>query len=194
MHATSPLPDDTAVRYLIDPSQSSFVVQVFATGLLSAFAHSPKIAIRDFTGEVSFAQGENPLAGAHLSLHIRAESLEVMDDVSTKDRDEIHRRMSEEVLATDEYPEIAYECDRVSATGGGERYQVALAGELTLHGVTKAMPVSAVVSWNGTLLRARGEFTLRQSEYGIAAISAAAGTIRVKDEIKCSFDIVARRQ
>ena len=39
-----------------------------------------------------------------------------------------------------------------------------------------------------------GDFALRQSDFGIALVSAAAGTIRVKDEVKCTFDILARRQ
>ena len=56
------------------------------------------------------------------------------------------------------------------------------------------MPVSARVSVNGSSLRATGEFALRQSDFGIAPVSAAAGTIRVKDEVKCAFDILALRQ
>jgi hypothetical protein len=34
-----------------DARASQFTVQVFAGGLLSAFGHSPTIAIRDFSGE-----------------------------------------------------------------------------------------------------------------------------------------------
>ena len=38
-------------RYTIDSEMSKFTVRVFATGMFSAFGHSPTIAIRDFTGE-----------------------------------------------------------------------------------------------------------------------------------------------
>jgi hypothetical protein len=31
-------------------------------------------------------------------------------------------------------------------------------------------------------------------KYGIAPVTAAAGAIRIKDEVKCTFDIVARKQ
>ncbi len=46
--------------------------------------HSPTIAIRDFTGEVNF----DPAAPeqASLRMQIRADSLEVTDDISGKDR------------------------------------------------------------------------------------------------------------
>ncbi|HTW30685.1 MAG TPA: YceI family protein [Candidatus Sulfotelmatobacter sp.] len=194
MHATVPLTEDATVRHIIDPKQSNFVIQVFATGLLSAFGHDPRIAVRDFYGNVDFTPGAGSLAGARLSLGIHAESLEVLDDISEKDRREIDRRIRQEVLETDQFPAITYECPRVTGSGSGDRYWAALNGDLTLHGVTRSMPVSARVTVNGDSLRAAGEFTLRQSDYRIAPVSAAAGTIRVKDEVKCTFDIVAHKQ
>jgi polyisoprenoid-binding protein YceI len=194
VHATRPLPEGDTVRYVIDAKGSTFVAQVFATGLLSAFGHSPKVAIRNYQGEVSFTQAVSTLEGARVNITIQADSLEVADDVSEKDRQEIHRKMCEEVLETDRFPEIVYECSRVSASGSGDRYWVALNGELTLHGVTKALPVSARVVINGDSVRATGEFSVRQSDYEITPVSAAAGTVKVKDEVKCSFDIVARKQ
>jgi polyisoprenoid-binding protein YceI len=194
VHATAPLPEDATVRHVIDPSQSTFTVQVFATGLLSAFGHNPRIVIREFRGNVNFAAGANPLAGARLSLHIQSNSLEVLDSVNEKDRDEINRRMRMEVLEADSFPDIEYDCSRVTASGVGDRYWVVLKGDLTLHGWTKPLPVSARVTVNGQSLRAVGEFAVRQTDFGIAPVAAVAGTIRVKDELKCSFDIVARRQ
>ncbi len=194
MHATAPLTEDATVHHKIDAKESTLVVQVFASGLLSAFAHSPKIAIRNFDGTVDFAVGATPLAGARMLLRIQAGSLEVTDDISAKDREEIHRRMRQEVLETESFPEIVYECSKVTGSGGNDRYWVALKGELTMRGITRPVPVSAKVSLNGNSLRATGEFTLRQSDFQIPPVTAAAGTIRVKDEVKCTFDILARRQ
>jgi polyisoprenoid-binding protein YceI len=118
----------------------------------------------------------------------------VVDDVSEKDRQEIHNRISHEVLETDGFPEIIYECMRVTASGGGDRYWAALNGDLTLHGVTRSLPLSARVIINGDSLRALGEFSLKQSDFEIVPVTAAAGTVRVKDELKFTFDIVARKQ
>lgn len=185
--------EDDIVRYVIDAKGSTFVVQAFATGLLSAFGHDPKIAIRDFAGDLSFTLTGLTLEDARLNLTIRADSLEVIDDISEKDRQEIHKKMCEEVLETDRYPEIVYQSSRVSASGSGDRYWVALNGELTLHGVTQAVPVSARVLINGISVRASGEFSIRQSDYGIAPVTAAAGAIKIKDEVKCRFEIVARK-
>lgn len=95
--------------------------------------------------------------------------------------------MRQEVLETALYPEIVYECSRVTASGGGDRYWEALNGELTLHGVTRSLPILARVSLDGNKLRALGEFKLQQKDYGIAPVPAAAGTIRVKDELRFTF-------
>lgn len=194
MPATGPLPEPTSARYLIDKKGSTFFIKAFSTGLLSAFGHDPKIAIRDFQGDASFTPAGGTLEAAHLNIRIQANSLEVVDDVSEKDRQEIQHRMYTEVLEMDRFPEIVYECSRVTASGTGDRYWVALKGELSLHGVTNTLPISARVALNGDQLWASGEFSLRQSDYDIAAVSAAGGAIRVKDELKCTFEIVARKQ
>jgi hypothetical protein len=44
------------------------------------------------------------------------------------------------------------------------------------------------------MLRASGEFTLSQSVYNIKPVSVAGGALKIKDELKFSFEIVARKQ
>jgi hypothetical protein len=41
-------------------------------------------------------------------------------------------------------------------------------------------------------LRAQGEFTLRLSDFNIRPISVAGGLLKLRDEVKLSFDIMAR--
>ena len=106
-------PQAIKVRYLIDPKGSTFTVRAFAIGMLSAFGHSPTIAIPDPQGEIQFAS--DTLEDASLRILIQAASLVVTDDISTKDREEIERRMHNEVLDADSFPEIIYECPRVSS-------------------------------------------------------------------------------
>ena len=82
------------------------------------------------------------------------------DDISDKDRKEIERRMHDEVLETDGFSEIIYECPRASSIQkmGEELFLVSMNGELSLHGVTRNQPVSARVTLKGDMLRAAGEF------------------------------------
>ena len=186
-------PQATTVRYSIDAKRSTFIVRGFATGMLSAFAHSPTIAITDFQGEVEWSS--SALEDASLRLVIQAASLNVTDDISDKDRREIEHKMHHEVLEADGFSEIIYECPRVSSIQklGEGLFTVVLNGELSLHGVTRTQPVSARVTLNGDTLRAAGDFSVRQSDYEIKPVSAAGGTVKLKDELKLSFNITARK-
>jgi polyisoprenoid-binding protein YceI len=192
--AANPLPVDDRIRFVIDPRKGSFTAQAFATGILSAFGHSPRIAIRDFAGEAQVAIAGMSIQEARLEIRVQANSLEVLDDMRDKDRKEIHRQMYDEVLEVDRFPEIVYECTRVSASGSGDNYWVALSGELTLHGVTRPLPISGKVVISGDSLRASGEFTVQQSDFEIAPVKVAGGALKLKDEVKCTFDITARKQ
>lgn len=187
-------PPATTIRYLIDAKGSTFTVRAFATGMLSAFGHSPTIAIPDFQGEVQFSS--STLEDASLRLVIQAASSTVTDDISNKDRREMERQMHDDVLEVDSYPEITYECPRVSSVQkiSEGSYSVSLDGELTLHGVTRSQPVAAKVTLKGDVLRANGDFSILQSDYEIRPVSAVGGTIKLKDELKLSFIISARRQ
>ena len=46
----------------------------------------------------------------------------------------------------------------------------------------------------GEMLRASGDFTLKQSDYQIKPVSVAGGALKMKDELKFSFEMVARKK
>lgn len=186
---------EIAVRqqYIADTKSSQFTAQVFAGGLLSAFGHSPTIAIRDFAAEAEVNLEE--IEKSSLKATIHAARLAVKDDISDKDRREIERTMQEEILESSSYPEIVYECSQIAATKNGEgQYSVTLNGDLTLHGVTRSLAVPARVVLDGDSLRAFGNFSLRQTDYELKLASVAGGVLKVKDEIKFSFNILARKK
>lgn len=181
------------LRYALDAGVSRFTVRAFASGMLSAFGHSPTFAIRQYSGEIQF-DPETP-QGASLRLTIKSASLEVADNISDKDRRDIETEMRERVLEIGKYPEIVYVGSRVTVNKASDgQYSVSLNGELSLHGVTRGQPVTAKVAVTGDMLRAFGECSLRQSDYNIRLVSAMGGGLKVKDEVKLSFDLVARKQ
>jgi polyisoprenoid-binding protein YceI len=184
---------EAATQFSINPGLSRFTARVFASGLLSSFGHNPNVAIRSYTGELSV----NPeqLQQASVRISIPAHSLEVADDMSQKDKSEIETRMKQEVLETQQYPQIAFESTQISPSSlGGNLYAVSVTGNLTMHGTTRAETIIAQVTLTGDTLRAYGEFTVRQSDYGMKLVSVAAGALKVKDEVKLNFDISARKQ
>lgn len=176
--------------FVVKPKDSRFTVQAFAEGLLSAFGHNPKLTAREIGGEVHFHR--NNLEQSSLKFFVKVDSLQVLDDVSGKDRSDIERMMKEEVLETSRFPEIQFHSTSVSANRIYEGfYRVKIDGELTVHGVTRPHSIDSQVRLMADGLRAEGESALRQSEFGIKRISVAGGTLKVKDEVKVSFLIVA---
>jgi polyisoprenoid-binding protein YceI len=184
-------PEISALHYTIDLAASRFTVRAFATGLLSGFGHNPVIRIRDFSGEVNFSPDN--LAASSVGITISAGSFEVQNDVNEKDRAEITRTMNDEVLEVKRFPEIAFESRQVSGMKFGESlYVLKIESDLFLHGVTRPQTISANVVPADDKLRAYGEFSIKQSDFKIRLVSVAGGTLKVKDELKLAFDIIAK--
>jgi polyisoprenoid-binding protein YceI len=183
----------TTDRYVIDGRSSRFTVRAFVTGLLSAMGHSPTIAVRDLSGELKFSPEK--LEAGSLKMIVKLSSLTVQDDISSKDLHEMERLMNQEVLETSKFPEVIYEAAAISVTKMADTlYSATLRGNLTLHGVSRSLPINTRVALLGSMLRASGDFSLNQTDYDIKPVSVAGGALKLKDELKFSFEIVARRQ
>jgi len=181
------------VRYSMDAAQSQFTVHAFASGLAAVVAHNPKFAIRAFSGEAQFIP--DTLRDASIRVRIKAASLELMDEVSEYDRGEIDRVMFNEVLEASRFPEIVYTSTQIAATRLSENlYATTIAGKLTLHGVTNELDFSAQVVIGDDTLRGYGSFPVKQSKYDIAIASIAGGTLKMRDELKIAFFIIAKKQ
>jgi polyisoprenoid-binding protein YceI len=181
------------VRFVIDPTASRFTVQAFATGFLSAFGHSPKIGIRDYEGEIHFVP--ETYQKAFVRMTVRTGAMDVLDEMKSDDRKKLEQAMYREVLEVDRFAETAYESKQITVQKLGADLLLAYAtGELSFHGVTQTHSLGARVTAIGTMLRISGDFSLRQSDYGIKPLSFAGGTVRLKDEVKFNFELVARMQ
>lgn len=186
--------DVAAVRlehYRVNVAASTLTVQAFSEGLLSLFGHDPVIRVRDFEGEIEIVAGT--FEKASLKVTINARSLIVVSKVSEKDRQEITNTMHKDVLETTKYPQIVFQSNNVSLSAlGSNRYRALVIGELTLHGVTQnnvALKGEVTISTEG--LRSKGGFSLRQTAFKIRLVSVAGGTLKIKDEVRGLFDIVA---
>lgn len=182
----------SVVRYKLDSANSKFTVQAFAAGFLAGFGHNPIIGIRDFSGEVSFV----PETFAEASLHfvVNAQSLVVLDDIKAKDKQEIEETMHDKVLETSRFPEITFQSTSVTITRIiPGRWKAKIIGDLTLHDTTQSLWIMGQIFLEGDELRTKGDFTLRQTDYGIKLVSVAAGALKLKDELKFEFDLVGER-
>lgn len=186
-------PQNDVQRYAIDPKASQFTVQAFASGLISAVAHSPKIAIRGYTANVVFPPDR--LNEAKLRFVVRTDSLDVLDELRDADRRELHRVMHDEVMETKKYPEVVFESTSISTEKLRENLnRINVEGRLALHGATNHHSFFCQVAFGVDSFRAYGEFSLLQSDYGIRIASVAGGTLKLQDELKFSFYTVGRKQ
>jgi polyisoprenoid-binding protein YceI len=93
--------------------------------------------------------------------------------------------MEEMVLETKKFPEITFRSSRVQKLADGQ-WQVD--GDLSLHGVTKA--VSLTVKQTGESYTTHT--VLKQTDFGITPISIGGGVIKVKNELQIDFQIFTR--
>jgi polyisoprenoid-binding protein YceI len=164
----------------IDVSKSSLKIRVFKSGAFSAFAHDHEVQAPIEEGKID--------ASAHSSVQLRVDSrkMRVLDpDTAADKRTEIqHTMQSAKVLDVEKFPEISYQSTAVTSRGEGH-WEVH--GNLTLRG--KKQPVAVEVSLQAG--HYRGSAMIKQSDFGIEPIRIAGGTVKVKDELKIEFDIVA---
>lgn len=180
------------MKFALDTNASRFTVQAFATGMLSTFGHNPKIAIRDYDGEIQFAP--DTYDSAVVRVTVRASAMDVQDEMSNDDRKKLEQTMYD-ALEVQRFPTAVYETKQITVQKQSAEMLLAQAtGALSFHGVTQTQSVNARVTRLGTMLRISGDFSLRQSDYGVRPVSFAGGALRLKDELKFTFELVARMQ
>jgi polyisoprenoid-binding protein YceI len=187
-----PIAKSLGIQYQIDARASLFTVHALASGMVAVVAHSPKFAVRGLFGSTTFVP-ESP-GDSSLELVIKLRSLEIMDEVSAGDRREIEKVMFDEVLECGRYPICEFKSSMISATKTGDNmYRMNTFGDLSLHGITRGLKFESTVMVGEETVKAQGSFPLLQTDYGLKIASVANGTLKLKDELKCTFFIVAKR-
>ncbi len=98
--------------------------------------------------------------------------------------------LSEQVLDVERFPTIRYESSAVAVTEmAGDRLVLTVAGDLTLHGVAQPVTTAVSVSITADQVTVQGTVEIKQSEFGIEPVRAAAGLVRVRDELHVLFII-----
>jgi polyisoprenoid-binding protein YceI len=163
----------------IDLQQSTITIHVGKAGLLSVAGHEHWV-------EAPISSGVLDESGPpHVEFTVDAAKLTVKPHpkADAKTQAEIQRDMQEKTLESAKYPEIVFRSTRVQKYADS---QWRVEGTLMLHGVTKPMTVTVKSEAAAYVGRAR----LKQTDFGITPISAAAGTVKVKNELDIDFRIV----
>ncbi len=191
-HSIGATKSENMEQYKLDPNQSHFLVKTGSGGVFGAFGHKHTIAIQNFSGTLQF--DPTHLETSSLEMNIKADQLEVIPGKKdAKDKPKIEQEMREKVLETSQYPEIHFKSTSISATKIAENeYDAKILGDLTLHGVTRNIPIQAKVTMLENQVKGNGEFLIMQTDYKIKPYSAAGGTVKVKDKLNFSFEVIAK--
>jgi polyisoprenoid-binding protein YceI len=185
--------DLAAQRYRLDAPQSKFIAHALAGGLLWFKGHDHLVAVREFTGEARL--DPDSLANSSLQITAKAASMVETSSVFTDQQKQIiNKELREIVLLPEQYPDIAFKSSQVTGkAAGANQYDLKIAGQLTLHGVTRPITIPTKVTIAGNELRAEGEFHVNRSDFNVKATSAFHGLVRVRDTVKFTFNIVGHR-
>jgi polyisoprenoid-binding protein YceI len=113
------------------------------------------------------------------------------ESVSASTRRKVSKTMlGPDVLDVEEFPKATFTIESAlhKKTKQG-RPVVELKGEFTLHGKTRPLTLQAEPSQKEGHWNLRGDFTIRQTDFGITPYSAALGTIGVADQLKIFGDL-----
>ena len=175
------------VVYRLIPA-SRFEVRTGKSGLFGFAGHSHQIRARAVEGWVVY-RADDPSA-SRLEVSIPAESLEVLTPRDTAEIRKVAERMRTDVLQVSRYPEIRFTATVAAPSSKGFR----LKGELTMAGHTRSVPVDVSVRMAGDTLWAGGQFSVKQTDFGIKPVTAGpGGTVKVADQVKFDFAAVAVR-
>src|SRR5258706_11808184 len=182
-----------STSYVVDAARSSVVVHVGKAGVFKFAGHAHDVLAPRVSGEV-VAVAE-PLSRSSVKLSFESAALKVSEkDEPAGDAPKVDAVMAgPKVLDVAKFPSIAFVSSAVTGRAAGAVYELEVAGDLTLHGVTRriSVPVRVALQPDG-LLKATGGFALRQTNFGITPVSVA-GVVNVKDELRIDFEIVATR-
>ena len=183
----------------MDSAASLLTVRVYKGGPLSRAGHNHVIASRSLHG-VAYVPDDPTRAS--FDVHLNVSELSVDEDelraqegpdfppgVPEEARVGTRRNMlGPSLLDADRYPEIVLQSEAMQRGPEGLEAQVRVI--VRDRATAVIVPLKYVIQ--GNLLDVEGELPLKQTDLGLAPFSLFGGALRVEDEIKVRFSIVAR--
>lgn len=150
----------------------------------------------DAVGRTSQISGEVTIAGADDALQVTAASFSVDMTTITSDRGMRDNRLRSSGIETDAFPTSTFVLTAPVGVppeaASGAAVEVALTGDLTLHGVTKSVTIPAQAQLQDGKIQIVGSLTFPFSDYAIEAPNIA-GFVSVEEEGTLEFLVVLTR-
>jgi polyisoprenoid-binding protein YceI len=180
-------------EYVVDAARSAVRIHVGKSGAFSFAGHRHQVeapvsgVIRADPASLGTSSVELRFASA--GLRVRPEGEPAGDAPKVQEV-----MQGPKVLEVGRFPEIRFVSKAVRGQAApGSAYDLTVVGDLTLRDVTRELTVPVRVALEGAALTATGRATLRHDQFGLKPVSAAGGTVKVANELRVEFTIVAAR-
>jgi polyisoprenoid-binding protein YceI len=188
----------TALTHYRIQSSSLLHIMVYRGGPLARLGHNHVMSSHDVQGTIDF---DPQLSRSNISIVLPVDSLIVDDtearaqegeDFSASVPDDARQgtrknMLRADVLDAERYPHITLQSLRVEGTATAPTVTL----QVTLKSVTKEIVMPVQVTFDSKSLTASGEFTIKQTDFGITPFSIGMGALQVKDELRIRFRIDA---
>lgn len=175
---------NTTGTWVIDPTHTTI-------GFSARHAMVAKVRgnFAEFAGSFTL-DGSNPAAS-------KAELTVQTATIDTRNADRDGHLKSADFLDVENFPTLTFTSTSVS--GSGEKFTVT--GDLTIHGVTKSVPVEfellgvSTDPWGGIRIGFEGSTEISRKEFGLVWNAALeTGGVLVGDTVKIELDVEAVKQ
>lgn len=187
----------TVADYVLDPTKSQLYVQVYKDPdtLAAGLSHDHVIAATGWNGKVTWDTAN--IAACKVSITVPTSGL-VNDEESMRkkvgydtvldqgDRDEVKEHMlGSDQLNAGSFPSLTFTSTSCAASGTG----TIVKGNMSMHGVSKAVSVTMAITADGKSFAAKGNLSIGQTDFGITPFSALFGQLKNKNEMKFTIDV-----
>ena len=157
--------------------------------------HEAVARTSDVTGQVSIAQSGSAYTMTSARITVQLANLASVDSVAgynVTNRD----RLVQRALDVGSYPTAVFEAQNVTLPAGveaGQTVNVTVPGQLTIHGVTKAVTADLQLRVNGSGAQIAGSITTAMGDFGISPPNAPFTVVQtgVVIEVQLSLTQVA---
>ena len=178
--------------YTIDIESSRITAQLTQEGLLAKFRPRNEVEVKSFNGKIQVSPNDESDIAVVLESEVRSMT-NIDKDMSDFERKEFHNILHNVVLESEKFPTIKFASISVTdVQRADDSRNFTLNGDLTIREVTRRVAVPVSVTIRDQELRATGEGRFKQSEFGIKPYVGGLGAVKIGDEIKVNFVIVAK--
>lgn len=171
------------MRFELSP-ESHVAIDLRATGILKAVAHSPTLTARPEPIRVQLGEPLSATLDVPVSASFRVDGIEPPHDMPPHDREKMRDNLrGAEVLDAARFPLI-----ELHARYGGNLERGKLAGALVVRGAPRPITMDLQVVREGDALRLTGAWEGKLTDLGVKPYKALLGAIKLADWVRLRLE------